>query len=67
MKRLHITALRPDAAAALAARDKRIRDEALEEAAAKLHWMWNADGTVAERRVAVESAAAIRALKGAKP
>lgn len=39
-----------------------IRAEALREAAAKVHWLWNADGTKTERRVAVETAAAILAL-----
>lgn len=33
----------------------------MERAAAKLHWLWDADGTKGERRVADESAAAIRA------
>ena len=35
---------------------------AYEAAAKKLHWLWNADGTVTERRVSETSQAAIRAL-----
>ncbi len=80
-----LRALTPaDAAAALAARDKRIRDEALEEAA-KVAWdaanTSNADAEDAHQRGMSEGAfhlrqeaeafarvaAAIRALKGAKP
>ena len=35
---------------------------AYEAAAQKVHWLWNADGTPIERRVAVETQTAIRAL-----
>ena len=58
-----IRALRPDATAAFQRALREARNEGLEKAAAKLHWLWDADGTVTERRVAVESAAAILALK----
>ena len=35
---------------------------ALEAAEAKLHWLWDADGTVTERRVSADSTEEIRAL-----
>jgi hypothetical protein len=63
----HWMPLRPDATAALAARDARIRAEALEDAAKVAERQFGYEPTAAEMHMCVETAAAIRALKGETP